>query len=258
MPTSEVYEVPCACWIASDAPGNYVEDLVARDRVVGLHPQLLGQREAEAHAAAGTTAVEARLAALVDLLVEQVEAGREVAVEEARLGEAEVDLQALERAGQLQAQELAVAHQVALGDAHIADDAFSRRVAGAEGQLARRLLDQFHVENDAILGAAGTALHFHALEQAEVGQALLGLVDHHRIVGIALGHLELAPDDVVLGARVAGDVDALDVDARAFFDDVVERDLARHRIGHGLRANAGEGKSIAPTPPRSASRPTCR
>ena len=54
---------------------------------------------------------------LVDVLVEEVEASREVAVEEARLGEAQVDLHALERARQLQPQELAVAEQVALGDA---------------------------------------------------------------------------------------------------------------------------------------------
>ena len=37
---------------------------------------------------------------MVELFVEQVEAGRQVAVEEARLGEAQLDLQALERAGQ--------------------------------------------------------------------------------------------------------------------------------------------------------------
>ena len=82
--------------------------------------------------------------------MEQVEAGRQVAVEEARLREAQVDLHALERARQPQAQELAVAQQVALGDADVADDAFAGRVAGTERQLAGRLLDQLDVEDDAI------------------------------------------------------------------------------------------------------------
>ena len=130
--------------------------------------------------------------------MEQVEAGREVAVEEARLGEAQVDLQALERAGQLQAQELAVAHQVALGDADIADHAFARRVAGTERELARRLLDQLDVEDDAIRARARAALDLDRLEEAEVAQALLGLIDHERIVGVAFRQAELAADDVVL------------------------------------------------------------
>ena len=50
----------------------------------------------------------------------------------------------------LQAQELAFAQQVALGDADVADHAFAGRVAGTEGQFAGRLLDQLDVEDDAI------------------------------------------------------------------------------------------------------------
>ena len=76
----------------------------------------------------------------IDLLVEEVEARREIAVEEMRLGEAEIDLGALEAAGEAEPDILAFAHQVALGDADVADHAFAGGVAGAEGQLAGRLL----------------------------------------------------------------------------------------------------------------------
>ena len=144
--------MPCGLLDGERGAVADVEDLVARQRVVGLHPEVLGQREAEADAATGLRLLKPDVAASeVDVLVEQVEAGGQVAVEEARLGEAQVDLQALERAGQLQAQELAVAHQVALGDANVADHAFRGRVAGAERQLAGRLLDHLDVEDDAIL-----------------------------------------------------------------------------------------------------------
>ena len=72
--------------------------------------------------------------------MEEVEARREIAVEEMRLGEAEIDLSALKASGEAQPDILAFAHQVALGDADVADHAFARGVAGAEGQLAGRLL----------------------------------------------------------------------------------------------------------------------
>ena len=130
--------------------------------------------------------------------MEEVEAGGQVAVEEARLGEAQVDLQALERAGQPQAQELAAAQQVALGDGDVADHAFTGRVAGAERQLAGRLLHHLDVEDDAVGRRARPALDLDGLEEAQRLQALLGLVDHQRIVGIAFGQAELAADDVVL------------------------------------------------------------
>ena len=211
---------PSACLIASDASAARRRSRCCDERVVAsvIHRfSAIGKPRRSVPPVVWL--LEARLASvIVDFLVEEVEAGGEVAVEEARLGEAQVDLQALERAGELQAQELAVAEQVALGDADVADDAFSRRVAGAERQLAGRLLDHLHVEDDAVGRRAGPALDVDGLEEAQALQALLGPVDHQRIVGVAFGQAELAPDDVVLGARVADDVDALDVDARAFVD----------------------------------------
>ena len=69
----------------------------------------------------------------------------------------------------------------------------------------------------------GPALDLHGLEEAQRLQALLGLVDHQRIVGVAFGQPELAADDVVQRAQVADDVDALDVDARTLVDHVGRR-----------------------------------
>ena len=94
----------------------------------------------------------------IDLLVEQVEARGEIAIEEMGLGEAEIDLGALEAAREAKPDILAFAHQVALGDADVADHAFARRVAGAEGQLAGRLLDHLDHDDHAVGRAAGLGL----------------------------------------------------------------------------------------------------
>ena len=78
-----------------------------------------------------------------------------------------------------QAQELAVAEQVALGDRHVADHAFTGRVAGTERKLARRLLYHLHVEDDAVGRRARPSLDLDSLEEAQPLQALLGAIDHH-------------------------------------------------------------------------------
>ena len=221
--------------------GLHVGDLVVGEGVGVRQPQVLRDRKAEPQRAAGRARAELLVGGDGRDLVEHVEAGGEVEIEEARLGEAQVDLQALRRAGQPQAQELAAAQQVALGDGDVADDAFAGRIAGAERQLARRLLHHLDFQDDAVGCGAGPALDLHRLEEAQHLQPLLGLVDHQRVVGIAFGQAELAADDVVARAQVADDVDALDVDARALVghvrhvDERALRDRAPHAGARGQR-----------------------
>ncbi len=69
--------------------------------------------------------------------MEEIEASREIAIKEARLRERQVDLQALDRTGEPQAQELTIAHEVTLGDRHVADNAFVRREASTEREFTR-------------------------------------------------------------------------------------------------------------------------
>src|SRR6185437_10313866 len=65
---------------------------------------------------------------------------------------------------------------------------------------------------------AGLRLDLHGLEEAKRAQSLAGRFDQEAIKGVALGEAELTPDDVILGTEIADDVDALDIDARAFVD----------------------------------------
>ena len=78
---------------------------------------------------------------------------------------------------------------------------------------------------------------------AETLKALLGAINEQRVIGIAFGKPELAADHVILGAFVAIDVDALDINARAFIDDVRNRNgMAR---GVRRRARADPRKGVA-------------
>ena len=159
------------------------------------------------------SADRSRTLLIIELFVVEVETCREVPVEEARLGERQVDLHTLERTGESQTQVLAVAEQVAFGDRHVADHAFTRRVAGTERKLARRLFFHHHVEHDAVRRRARASLDIDILEDAQTLQALLGAIDEHAVEGIAFRKPELAADHVILRAIVADDVDALDVDS---------------------------------------------
>ena len=135
-----------------------------------------------------------------------------------RLGEAEIDLSALKTSGEAKPDILAFAHQIALGDADVADDAFARGVARAEGQLAGGLLlnlDDQTTRSGALPGSVSMSTR---LEEAERAQAPPRRLDEQPIVGVALGETELAANHVVMGAEIADDVDALDIDVRTFVD----------------------------------------
>ena len=64
------------------------------------------------------------------------------------------------------------------------------------------------------------------------------------MIGVALGQSELAPDDVVLGAEIADDVDALDIDARAFVDDIDDAHGVGRLVALEARPNLAEGVTL--------------
>ncbi len=80
------------------------------------------------------------------------------------------------------------------------------------------------VHDDAVRRRTGLVGDPHPLEIPEIVEATLGAVDENLVVGVALAHVELAADHVVTGARVAANLDPLDVDVRPLFDDVAEVD----------------------------------
>ena len=159
-----------------------------------------------------------------------VDARRNPPTEEIGIGEAELVALRVRAAADGDAQIVAAAEEIPLRQRDVADDAVAARIADAERELAGRLLDHLHDDDDAIVRGAGLGEDAHVAEIAKALQPALGAIDQHAVEGIALGDVELAADDVVARARVAAHLDALDVDARALVDDVGDADRQRVRI----------------------------
>ena len=149
---------------------------------------------------------------------EDVEAGRHVPVEEVRLGEAEVDIGAQGTERHAQANFLSLTEEIALLQRDVADDARRRRVARTEGDIAGALLDDLDLEVRLVGRGTGRRRNVGLLEEAKCTQPLLAAANLRRTEGIAFGQSEFAPDDLVQGTDVAGNVDTLDVDARPFLN----------------------------------------
>ena len=98
------------------------------------------RREADAQPEPGRLVLERRLVEEVGAQRIEIEARRDFAAQEARLGEAQIELLALLAGRRAQAQELPAAAQIALGDRDVEQEAFGRRIARRERQFAGRLL----------------------------------------------------------------------------------------------------------------------
>src|SRR3546814_6384610 len=88
-------------------------------------------------------------------------------------------------------------------------------------------------EDDAVGRAAFLALDLQIfLEIAKAVDAALGALDAEAVERVALVQTEFAAHHLVVGQRVAVDVDALDISPRAFADVAGDR----HRPVFGIRA----------------------
>ncbi len=136
----------------------------------------------------------------------------------------------------LEAQALAPAEEVLLGDLGHEHGAVLAAVSGADAEHPRgALLDADVDVRQVLLGPLG-GLEIHFLEVAEpveLGVAVLQLV---AVVEIPFRERQLPADDLVAGLRVAGDVDPVEVDEVALLDVVGDVDLLLGllRFGAGL------------------------
>src|SRR3546814_14096904 len=93
-------------------------------------------------------------------------------------------------------------------------------------------------QDDPVGGAAFLALDFQILlEIAKAVDAALGALDREAVERIAFVQAEFAADDLVLGQRVAVDVDPRDIGARAYAD--IESDVQRPRFGREAEREEG-------------------
>ena len=130
---------------------------------------------------------------------------------------------------------MAATEEVRLGQRNFGDEPVRRRIAARDRELAGGLIFNVDVHDDAVRSRSRLVRDANTLEEAQIVQAALRLVHQDLIVRIALAHVELAANDIVACTGVTAHVDALDVDARAFLDDVHDADRAGGRIAVTLR-----------------------
>ena len=172
---------------------------------------------------------------------EQVEPGGHGPVEEVGLGEGQVGRGALGAQRAADQQVLAAAQQIAFPHADLGQRTGDRRPADSEAEFAGGLLLHVHLDDGAVGGALrGHIDHVHLLEEGEVADALARAAQFGGIEGVALHQAELAADDLVQRAGIAGDVDALDIDPGAFLDIVGDVDGLGFAIARHLRLHVDE------------------
>ena len=151
-----------------------VGDLVLRDAVAQDQPAVLAQREADPRLEADVGLVEGLLVENCRVAIVDVEAGEQVAVEERRLDEAELEVAELGVRRHRCAHRLAAAEEVALGDRHLRGQALVGGEGAAEAEAAGRLLLDLDRDQRPVRRRAVAHLHRRGLEIAEAADAVLG------------------------------------------------------------------------------------
>ena len=171
----------------------------------------------------------------------EVEPGRQRPVEEPGIGEADDALLGEGTGPDADRRLVALAQEVALGEVDGAHEAVGRGVAAADREDAGRLLGDLDVDDDLGLVGSGAGGDVDHVEVAEVDESLPGPRQLLQREQVTLDHGDLAPQDLVLGAHVAADVDALHVHDRPLDDLEHDVDLRLRRHLIGARGDVGRG-----------------
>src|SRR6266542_2552751 len=174
-------------------------------------------------------------------IVEQVEARRQRPVEQPGLREAHRAQLGVRAAAQPDEHLPAAAEEVSLGEVHRSEQAVLGAVTTADGEEARRLLGHVDVDDDLVLGGAGDGGGVDLLEIVQVRELLLGAGELLGREQIALGHGDLAAQDLLLAARITRDVDALDEHLGSLADLEGDVDLAVRQVLDDARVDVDGG-----------------
>ena len=178
---------------------------------------------------------------VVGVFDEGIHAKGEVVVEETRLGPAHRHaLAAGDASLEFHLKILTRPHQVAFGVGYVADNAVGGRVACGEGKLACLLFLHIDRQDRAIRRRPFLLFDLHGLEEARSHNALLRLLHHHLVVGVALGDPEFAADDLVFRGVISGYIDPLDIFAWTLLNDEDDRNRPGIRIAVYPRADLSE------------------
>src|ERR1700730_16874554 len=175
------------------------------------------------------------------LHLEDVDAGSDVLVEEIRFGEAEVDLLRAEGHHGTDAQVLAASQKIALADTDIGERAVGGRETEAERQFAGRLFLDLDRDHGAIGRRAGAVVDLDLLEKSQILDAVLRARHLGGVEGVAFDQAKFAADHPVQRARVADDIDALDIDLGTLVDVEGQVDRVVFAVAGNLRLDLDKG-----------------
>ena len=134
--------------------------------------------------------------------------------------------------------------EVALRDRDLPHEAVGGGIAAHDREIAGRLLFDVDVDHHPVGRRTGLVGDLHGLEEIQTLDAPLGAIDQGAIVGIAFRNIELAPDHVVARARIAADVDALDIGPDALIDDEGDADEVVLRVAIAPRTDRRKRISV--------------
>ncbi len=216
--------------------------------------EIFGEQRSRLDRQAGRRLLERRFAAVVDK-IERIEiaaknasAKRNRPVE--KIGFGKIELGRFRKGGIIDAgaENLSLAAKIPLLDRSLQEEVLDRREARRQRQLAGRFFLDIRFQDDAIRSAA--FLLFDLQVFLEIAQGLdpaFRPLEQEAVERIALGETKLAAHHLVLGQRVAVDINPLDINARAFGD--LEGDphrqivfvacIARRHVGKGVAEQAG-------------------
>ena len=177
------------------------------------------------------------------MLAVKLDACRDAAAEEIRLGCRQIDPARVLAVGRGGAERFAGAQKVAVTDFDLGEKAIGRRVPSGNRELAGRLFRNLNIEHNTIRHRARLRGNLDGLEIVQILQAPLGAIDQRLVVGIALGDVEFTPDHVAPGTHIAVDIDALDIGSRPLIDRKRNVDAPRVGIVGGAGEDLREGKT---------------
>jgi hypothetical protein len=91
---------------------------------------------------------------------------------------------------------------------------------------------------------AGLGAELHSLEVVKVLEAPIATIDERAVVSIALAEIEFAANEVISGARIATNVDVLNVDMGPFFNRIEQIDTLVGVVAVLSRADNRERISV--------------
>ena len=173
-----------------------------------------------------------------------VHTGGHLEAHEARLGEREVEGAARLRGTDGRPQILAAAEEIALGQRKLAQDTIGGGVTGGRAIFTGGLFLDIDIEDDLVRRRTGGRGN---IDPGEIAKSvdIVAAPDHHGAVErVAFSKIKLTTNDEVARLDVAGDVDALDIDARTFVDQIGDVEGIGRCVAIQASPDVGEGVAL--------------